>query len=258
MKVEDLIRDIRDRGGDLALDGEAVVIHFKDPLPDELVGEARQHKTEIASYLRSHEAAHPDIASTCEGERVGSARRGRVSDCGVSPGDAEPGPVDRGPEAPQARPPATPTPGRAADVSVPPGHSRDTLAPRATSGQERSEDAPSTPVKHTRRRALASTPPSHPGPLTDGHYAFLYSVLKDGRVERGTLVSKDLKTEPEAYAFLRSRFPLLTVQWARVVTHRVCAGCKHFTAAVLCNADQSPDHAACVGSCRKYERAGEL
>jgi hypothetical protein len=132
MKVETLIRDIRDRGGDLALDGEAVVIHFKDPLPDELVGKARQHKTEIASYLRSHEVAHPDIASACEGERIDSVAGGRVSDCGVSPADAEPGPVDRGVEAPQTRAPATPTGGRATDVSVPPGHGM-------------AQDTPSTP-----------------------------------------------------------------------------------------------------------------
>jgi hypothetical protein len=46
--------------------------------------------------------------------------------------------------------------------------------------------AVSTPIKYTRRRALASTPPT--GPLTDGQQgplAFLYSVLRDGRVERG-------------------------------------------------------------------------
>jgi hypothetical protein len=116
----------------------------------------------------------------------------------------------------------------------------------------------STPVKHTRRRALASAPPPHTSPLTDATHAFLYSVLKDGRVERGTFVSMDLKTEPEAYTFLRGRFPLLTVQWARVVTHRVCAGCKHFTGGALCNADQPPDYAAIVGSCGRYERAGEL
>jgi hypothetical protein len=119
MKVETLIRDIRDRGGDLALDGEAVVIRFKDPLPDELVGEARQHKTEIASYLRSYEAAHPDIASACEGERVDSVAGGRVSDCGVSPGDAEPGPVDRGPEAPQTGVAATPARESAASPAPP-------------------------------------------------------------------------------------------------------------------------------------------
>jgi TubC N-terminal docking domain len=117
---------------------------------------------------------------------------------------------------------------------------------------------PTSPIKHARRRALASTPPPHIGPITDGQTAFLYSVIKEGRVERGTLVSKDLKTEPEAYAFLRSRFPLLTVQWARVVTHRVCGGCRHYTAAVLCNIDLSPDYAARVGSCGQYERAGEL
>jgi hypothetical protein len=116
MKVETLIRDIRDRGGDLALDGEAVVIRFKDPLPDELVGKARQHKTEIASYLRSYEAAHPDIASACEEERVDSVAGGRVSDCGVSPGDEKPGPVDRGPEAPQTGTPATPTSGQTAEL----------------------------------------------------------------------------------------------------------------------------------------------
>jgi hypothetical protein len=77
-------------------------------------------------------------------------------------------------------------------------------------------------------------------------------------VERGTFISKDLKTEPEAYAFLRKRFPLLTVQWARVIQHPVCGGCQHFTAAVLCGADRAPDYAAVVGSCGKYTKAIEL
>jgi hypothetical protein len=48
---------------------------------------------------------------------------------------------------------------------------------------------PTSPIKHTRRRALASAPPPHPGPLTDGQQgplSFLYSVLRDGRVERGS------------------------------------------------------------------------
>jgi tubulysin polyketide synthase-like protein len=117
---------------------------------------------------------------------------------------------------------------------------------------------PTSPIKHARRRALAGTPPPATLPLTDTTHAFLYSVLKDGRVERGTFVSKGLKTEPEAYAFLRKRSPGLTVQWARVVTHRVCAGCQYFTGGVLCNADRAPDYAVVVGSCEKYTKAGEL
>jgi hypothetical protein len=48
------------------------------------------------------------------------------------------------------------------------------------------------------------------------------------------------------------------VQWVQLVAHRVCGGCRHFTGAALCNADKSPDYAASVGSCGKYERAGEL
>lgn len=37
--------------------------------------------------------------------------------------------------------------------------------------------------------------------------AFLYSVIRDGRVERATLISQDIRTEPEALAHLRQRFP---------------------------------------------------
>jgi hypothetical protein len=73
------------------------------------VAEARQRKLEIIRYLSGYEAAHSDIASACEGGRSDSAAGGRVSDCGVSPGHAKPGPVDRGVEAPQvgaARAPA--------------------------------------------------------------------------------------------------------------------------------------------------------
>jgi hypothetical protein len=76
-------------------------------------------------------------------------------------------------------------------------------------------------------------------------------------VERGTLVSQGIRTEPEALEFLRKRFSGLTVQWTRLVTHPVCGGCQHYTASVLCNVDRSPDHAAVVGSCGQYERAGE-
>jgi hypothetical protein len=72
-------------------------------------------------------------------------------------------------------------------------------------------------------------------------------------VERGNLVSKDLKTEPEALLCLRKRFPGLTVQWARLITHPVCSGCRYYTGGVLCNADRAPDYAASVGSCGKYE-----
>jgi tubulysin polyketide synthase-like protein len=202
-------------------------------LTDELRAVIREHRDEMLTTLGGgHEIKHTVAfaISTESGPHPGEGRR-EIAGNGIGRTAAH-RPLASDLEAPQGGTAAPLTTGQATDVSA--------------------------PVKYTRRRALASTPPPHPGPLTDGHYAFLYSVLKDGRVERGTLVSKDLKTEPEVYAFLRSRFPLLTVQWARVVTHRVCAGCKHFTAAVLCNADQSPDHAACVGSCRKYERAGEL
>jgi hypothetical protein len=179
----------------------------------------KAHKAELVAILQ----APVTLDLTREGPRQEALTTGKRGDAVLGASDLE---------ASQGGAAATPTHGRAADVS--------------------------TPVKHTRRRALASTPPPHTGPLTDGHYAFLYSVLKDGRVERGTFISKDLKTEPEAYAFLRKRFPSLTVQWARVIQHPVCGGCQHFTGGVLCNADQSPDYAASVGSCGKYGRAGEL
>ena len=143
--------------------------------------------------------------------------------------------VASGLEAPQAGTAATLTNGQAADVSA--------------------------PVKHTRRRSLASAPPPHPGPLTNGQQgplSFLYSVIRGGLVERGTFISQGIRTEPEALEFLRRRYPELRVQWARVIQHPVCGGCRFYTAAVLCGADRAPDHAAVVGSCGRYERAGEL
>lgn len=66
-------------------------------------------------------------------------------------------------EAPQGGAAATPTSGQAADVT--------------------------TPVKYARRRSLASTPPPHTGALTDDHDAFLYSVIRNGVVERGVSLS---------------------------------------------------------------------
>jgi hypothetical protein len=121
--------------------------------------------------------------------------------------------------------------------------------------------AASSPVKHARRRVLTSTPPPATLPLTDGQQgplSFLYSVLRDGVVEGGVFISQGIRSEPEALECLRRRYPGLKVQWARVVTHRVCGGCRFYTAAVLCNADRSPDYAAVVGSCGGYKRAGEL
>jgi hypothetical protein len=115
--------------------------------------------------------------------------------------------------------------------------------------------AVSTPLKYTRRRSLANPPPPHTGPLTDTTHAFLYSVLQNGRVERGTFISQGIRSEPEALAFLRQRYPELRVQWARLVTHKVCGGCRFYTAAVLCTIDLSPDYAARAGSCGKYEVA---
>lgn len=117
---------------------------------------------------------------------------------------------------------------------------------------------PTSPIKHARRRALASTPPT--GPLTDGQQgplSFLYSVLRDGVVERGVFISEGIRTEPEALYCLRKRYPELTVQWARLIQHPVCRGCQYYTGAVLCNADRSPDYAASVGTCGKYEQVGE-
>jgi hypothetical protein len=85
--------------------------------------------------------------------------------------------------------------------------------------------------------------------------AFLYSVIRDGGVERAILVSKDIRTEPLALEHLRQRFPWLKVQWAQLITHPVCSGCKHYTGGVLCNADRSPEHVVKVGRCGRYEAA---
>jgi hypothetical protein len=119
----------------------------------------------------------------------------------------------------------------------------------------------STPVKYTRRRALASTPPPATLPLTNGQQgplSFLYSVIRGGVVARGVFISQGIRSEPEALEFLRKRYPELRVQWARLIQHPVCGGCRFYTAAVLCTIDLSPDSAARVGNCGKYERAGEL
>jgi hypothetical protein len=161
---------------------------------------------------------------------------------------AKPGPVDRGVEAPQAGAAATPVHGQAAGVSLSPSTSRD-------------KDVPSTPVKHTRRRSLAGTPPPHIGPLTDGRQgpcSFLYSVIRDGVVERGVFIGQGIRSEPEALLFLRGRYPELRVQWARLIQHPICRGCRYYTASILCSADRSPDYAARVGDCGKYVQAGEL
>ena len=135
------------------------------------------------------------------------------------------------------------------------------VLPTPVPGHENGQaPAASSPVKYARRRSLAGTLPTHTGPLTDGQQgplSFLYSVLRNGRVERGTFIREGIRTEPEALEFLRRRFPGLTVQWARVIQHPVCGGCQYFTGGVLCNADRSPDYAASVGNCGKYERAGE-
>jgi hypothetical protein len=116
----------------------------------------------------------------------------------------------------------------------------------------------SAPVKYSRRRSLASTPPPHTGPLTNGRCAFLYSLLRNGFVERGTFISQGIKSEPEALLCLRKRYPELRVQWVRLIQHPVCGGCRFYTAAVLCTIDLSPDSAARAGSCGKYTKAGEL
>ena len=85
--------------------------------------------------------------------------------------------------------------------------------------------------------------------------AFLYSVIRDGMVERGILTSRDIRTEPHALEHLRERFPWLKVQWIQLITHPVCSGCQHYTGGVLCNADRSPEHVVRVGRCGRYEAA---
>jgi tubulysin polyketide synthase-like protein len=199
-------------------------------LTDELRAVIREHRDELLTTLGGgHEIKHTvaSAISTESGPHPDEERRETADNGAGRIGTRRPLASDL--EAPQGGAAAASASGQAPDVSA--------------------------PVKYTRRRSLASTPPPHTGPLTDGQCAFLYSVLKDGRVERGTLVSKDLRTELEAYAFLRKRFPGLTVQWARVVTHPVCSGCQHFTGGSLCNVDQSPDYAVRVGGCGKYESA---
>jgi hypothetical protein len=88
--------------------------------------------------------------------------------------------------------------------------------------------------------------------------AFLYSVIRDGMVERGTLTSRDIRTEPAALEHLRERFPWLKVQWVQLITHPVYSGCQHYTGGVLCNADRSPEHVVKVGRCGRYEAASPV
>jgi hypothetical protein len=133
------------------------------------------------------------------------------------------------------------------------------VLPTPVPGHENGQaPAASSPVKYARRRSLASTPPPPTGPLTNGQQgplSFLYSVLRDGIVARGIFISQGIRTEPEALSCLRRRYPELRVQWARLIQHPVCSGCRYYTGGVLCNADRSPDYAAVVGSCGKYEVA---
>jgi hypothetical protein len=104
----------------------------------------------------------------------------------------------------------------------------------------------------------ATTSPPPDGSQPPQRYAaraFLYSVIQDGGVERATPISQGIRTEPEALAHLRERFPWLKVQWVQLITHSVCAGCQHYTGGVLCNADRSPEHVVRVGRCGRYEVA---
>jgi hypothetical protein len=103
--------------------------------------------------------------------------------------------------------------------------------------------------------ATTSPPPDGSQPPKLSARAFLYSVIRDGRIERGTLTSRDIHTEPHALEHLRERFPWLKVQWVQLITHPVCAGCKHYTGGVLCNAGRSPEYVVKVGRCRRYEAA---
>jgi TubC N-terminal docking domain len=209
-------------------------------LTDELRAVIREHRGELLATLAQ---GRPCPENVLEGQAFAIS-----TESGPHPGEGWRETADNGAgrtaprrplasdlEAPQTGIAATLTNGQAADVS--------------------------TPVKHTRRRALASTPPPATLPLTNaqqGPLSFLYSVLQGGRVERGTFISQGIRTESEALLGLRKRYPELRVQWARRITHKVCGGCRYYTGGVLCNADRSPDHAAVVGSCGKYERAGEL
>jgi hypothetical protein len=60
---------------------------------------------------------------------------------------------------------------------------RESMASDLEAPQGGATATPTSPIKHARRRALASTPPPHIGPITDGQQgplSFLYSVLRDG------------------------------------------------------------------------------
>jgi hypothetical protein len=90
-----------------------------------------------------------------------------------------------------------PTPTQAKEIEAKSGERTDlefsTGGPsrkQAATPTPRGAAAVSTPIKYTRRRALASAPPPHPEPLIDGQQgppAFLYSVLRNGRVGAGHL-----------------------------------------------------------------------
>jgi hypothetical protein len=204
--------------------------------------EVRAHKDELLIILgAAHETAHTDTATRSERQRAcvgaGGGRDTRAGAQQASRGRS----LARGIEAPQV--------GVAASSTGSAGGEQQAVSDAKSQALEEClaimEYDGGLSREETERRA-ADKPQF-------AARAFLYSVIRDGGVERAILVSQDIRTEPLALEYLRQRFPWLKVQWAQLITHPVCSGCKHYTGGMLCNADRSPEHVVKVGRCGRYE-----
>jgi hypothetical protein len=204
--------------------------------------EVKAHKDELLIILgAAHETAHTDTAARSgrQGACVGEGR-GRDTRAGAQQASRGQS-LARGIEAPQVGVAASSTGSAGGEQQVVSDVKRQALEERLAimeyDGRLSREE--------TERRAVDKP--------QFAARAFLYSVVRDGGVERAILVSQDIRTEPLALEHLRQRFPWLKIQWERLITHPVCSGCQHYTGGVLCNADRSPEHVVKVGRCGRYE-----
>jgi hypothetical protein len=206
--------------------------------------EVRAHKDGLLIVLgAAHETAHTDTVTRSERQRA-CVVEGRGRDTRAGTQQASRGqPLARGIEAPQMGFTAPSTGPAAGEQQAVSDAKRQALEERLAimeydGGLSREEI-----------ERLAADKPQF------ATRAFLYSVIRNGMVERGILTSRDIRTEPHALEHLRERFPWLKVQWVQLITYPLCSGCQHYTGGVLCNADRSPEHVVKVGRCGRYEAA---
>src|SRR5918997_1202283 len=211
------LQRIRDRGFSLEVDGGSLTVYPASRLTDAQRAYIKEHKGEILKALeveRSVYESRGNSANPHSGVCGDASHDGRGD--GLRAGESRNKTVTRaGDEATQA--------------------SVDSCAFIAGKDGDAKQEA-----LEVETRRGADKPQFAPR-------GFLYSVIRDGMVERGILTSRDIRTEPHALEHLRERFPWLKVQWIQLITHPVCSGCQHYTGGVLCNADRSPEHVVRVG-----------